>query len=296
MRYALFLGCTVPARARNYELAAIKVATILGIELVHLQDFGCCGFPLRSLNQRTTLLLAARALAISEEKGLNICCLCTACTSVLTEASEELKNTDVRDKVNADLRPIKREYKGTVTVKHFNRILYEDVGGDKIRNLIKKELSSLRIAPHYGCHYLKPSRIYDRFDDPENPKSLDHLIEVTGATSVNYQDKKQCCGGGILAVNQDLSVTIAQEKLACVTTDGADAMCLVCPFCAVMYDDNQKSIEAKFETVYQLPVLYYPQLLGLALGLDRRDLGLNMNRVKTKGLLEKVGVGITKST
>ncbi|NIM44412.1 MAG: hypothetical protein GTO54_02080 [Nitrososphaeria archaeon] len=289
MRYALFLGCTVPVRARNYELSTRKVAEALGIELTDVDDFACCGFPIKSLDRGTALLLASRNLAVAENLGLDICVLCSACASFLTETNKDLqKDSQLRAEVNKKLSGVDRSYKGGVEVKHFARVLYEDIGVEKIRNSMKKNLTSLKIAAHYGCHYLKPSEIYGNFDDPEHPFSLDKLISVTGATSVEYEDKKQCCGGAILGMNENIALTMSSNKLDHIKSVGADAICLICPFCGVMYDNNQRRIEKKFNVDYGLPVLYYPQLLGLALGLNQGELGLNMNRVKTSSLLIKV--------
>ncbi|MDI6821943.1 MAG: CoB--CoM heterodisulfide reductase iron-sulfur subunit B family protein [Actinomycetota bacterium] len=190
---------------------------------------------------------------------------------------------------------IKRKYRDSVEVKHFARILYEDIGIEQIKSSVKKNLKSIKFAPHYGCHYLKPSEIYGNFDDPENPKSLDELIKVTGAEVIDYEDKKLCCGGAILGVDEDISLTMAKKKLDHVSDRGADAISLICPFCSIMYDDNQRKIESQFGVSYNLPVLYYPQVLGLALGFDSNELGLQMNRVKATEIINKLQKGKTES-
>jgi heterodisulfide reductase subunit B len=145
----------------------------------------------------------------------------------------------------------------------------------------------LKIAVHYGCHYLKPSEIYDDFDPVEDPVTLDDLVAVTGAQVVDYAGKKRCCGGPVLPVDEETALGVAKAKLDDVAAAGADALCLVCPFCSVMYDGNQKGIESAHGTRYDLPVLYLTQILGLAMGFDRKALGLNMNVVKTKALLAR---------
>lgn len=288
--YALFLGCTVPVRALNYELSARKIADALGIKLVDLDDFSCCGFTLKSIDYWDAVTLAARSLAVAEENELDICTLCSACTSFLTEVNKEIKeDRRLREKINEDLKSIGRAYNGSVEVKHFARVLYDEVGTDKIRGEITNPLKGLKIAAHYGCHYIKPSEIYN-FEDPEAPFSLDELIEATGASSVDYENKYLCCGGGILGIAEDTALEMSAMKLECIK-DNADAMVLLCPFCDIMYDINQRRIETKLEKSYGIPVLYYPQLLGLALGFDARELGLEMNRVKTTKLLEKIGGG-----
>lgn len=343
MKYALYPGCTVLGRGRNYEMAARAVAKVLGIEFVDLDDFECCGFPLKSVHYETFLMMGARNILTAEEKCLDICTLCSACTGSLTEVNKHLiENFDEKARIIAILKKQKINYRmgRNIAVKHFARILYEDIGANEIEKMIKKRLSNINIAPHYGCHYLKPTDVYDNPEDPENPYSLDELIRVTGANSIDYSEKLACCGAGVLAINEDLAYSIAQPKLQELskfpshgafrktslrgsettkaisnvlknneiatpldklgapndkkdfTTDfnegGVDAMVLMCPFCSVMYDDNQRKIGQKFDEAYNLPVLYYPQLLGLALDIDAKSLGLRMNRVSTKALLEKV--------
>lgn len=288
MEFALFLGCTIPARSRNYELSSRKVAQRLGVELVDLESFICCGFPVRSANLQTSTLLGAYNLALAQKQGLDICTLCSSCTSALTETAHHLDHDEAaRRAVNEDLDRLGLRYEGGTRVRHFARVLYEEVGKEKIRNHIKKPLDGLRLAAHYGCHYLKPSEIYEGFEDPENPKTLDELVALTGAVPVTYKDKKRCCGGPVLPVDEKTSLSLAKEKLDDIKAAGAEAVSLVCPFCAVMYDSNQKGISSEFNTEYDLPVLYLSQILGLAMGFDRKELGLNMNVVKTKDLLAR---------
>jgi heterodisulfide reductase subunit B len=293
MRYALFLGCTVPARARNYELSARAVAKRLGIELVDIDGFACCGFPIRPLNKEATHLMATRNLALAQERGLDILTLCSACTGVLTEVAHELEDEEARNEVNAKLTKISKEYKGGVKVRHIARLLYEEIGLDRLKGEVSRGLSELKVAPHYGCHYLKPSSIYGGFDNPEDPKSLHKLIELTGAAPVDYENLKACCGGGVLAVNEEVALNMAGGKLDHITSNGADCMALLCPFCSVMYDDNQRKIGERREKEYNLPILYYTQLLGLAMGLDpKSELGVQFNKVKAKDLLAKLEVEV----
>jgi len=290
MKYALFLGCTIPARARNYELSARRVAETLGIELIDVERFVCCGFPIKSSKQFSAELLSAYNLALASEAGLELCTLCSSCTSALTEVAHELgyKDESQLAAVNSHLGPLGIQYSGRVTVRHFARILIEDIGVERIRKSITKDLSALRVAVHYGCHYLKPSDIYGGFDQPEEPTTLEELVSLTGAEVIDYRDKKKCCGGPVLPVDEKVALSLAKEKLDAVHEAGADLLCLVCPFCSVMYDGNQKGIENEFGVNYGLPVLYLTQLLGLAMGLDRKALGLNMNVVKTKDLMKKI--------
>jgi heterodisulfide reductase subunit B len=288
MKYTLFLGCTIPARSRHYELSARKIAHKLGIELVDIENFICCGFPVKSSDKRSALILAGYNLALAEKNNLDLCSLCSSCTSALTEASHHLsEHEDQRAEVNESLSRVGLKYEGRVKVRHFARVLYEEVGLDELKKHFTKSLEGLRIASHYGCHYIKPSEIYDNFDQVEDPHTLDEMIALTGATVVDYVNKKRCCGGPVLAVDEKTSLAVAKEKLDDILEAGADIINLVCPFCSVMYDSNQKGIETQFNVTYNLPVLYLTQILGLAMGLDRKELGLNMNVVKTKEALAK---------
>jgi heterodisulfide reductase subunit B len=288
MKYALFLGCTIPVRAQNYELSARAVAQELGIEFDDLVDFGCCAYPVRSASETAAVVFAARNLAVAEEKDLEICTLCSACTATLTEVNEHLKaDEELRKEVNEHLKKVGREYKGTARVRHLARILHEDVGTEAIRSKVKRDLSPLTLAPHYGCHYLKPSEVYGHFDSPENPHTLSDLIAATGA-NVAPNIPNSCCGGAILGVDADITLAMAKTKLDSAVLSNVDAVVSICPFCSVIFEDNQKKVEAKFETEYGVPILFYPQVLGLALGIDEKRLGFRLNKVKPKELLAKV--------
>ncbi len=288
--YTLFLGCTVPVRAANYELSARKVAERLDIQLRDIPEFACCGYPIKSVNHYAYLLMAARNLALAEGKGQFLCTLCSACCGALAEANHEiLEDQRLRQKINKDLSQwIGRTYEGGVHVTHYLRMLKDEVGSKRISRQIETDLSSLRLAPHYGCHYTKPSFIYGRIEDPENPGSLDELIEASGAKSISYENKLSCCGGGVLAIDEQVALAMAKSKLDHIQGAKADAMVLVCPFCDIMYESNQKKIEKAAGKEYKLPILFYPQLLGLALGLEPEELGVKMNRVRPTELLKKI--------
>jgi heterodisulfide reductase subunit B len=217
--------------------------------------------------------------------------MCNACTSILSEVKWLLKGDEkVKGHIESDLAQLGRKYNGTVEVKHCARILYEDIGPDRLKEAVSRDLSDLEFASHYGCHYLKPSEFYGGFDAPEDPISLDNLVSATGASPVDYEGKRDCCGGALLAIDEQVSLQMSRGKLEHVKESGADAINTICPFCSVMYDDSQRRIERTFGKEYGIPVLYYPQILGLAIGLEPKELGLNMNRVNTTGLLTKLGI------
>ncbi len=288
--YSLFLGCTIPVRAQNYELSTRLIAKNFGIKLNHIENFTCCGYPSAAVDFELSQIMAARNLALAESANSDICTICTACTGVLTETAKEIShNSALRDKINKELEPTGLKITGNVKVKHFARVLLEEIGEEKIKSLIKKPLNGIKVAAHYGCHYVKPTSIYDTCEGAEHPSSLDKLIELTGAESIEYIEKMSCCGGALLAVDEGLALQLTKKKLD-ILKDKADAIILVCPFCSVMYDSSQKKIETTYQTQYDIPVLYYPQLLGLAMGIDQKELGIQINRVKPKKLLDKIAL------
>ena len=283
-KYALFLGCTVPVRAQHYELSARNVARKLDIEFVDMSGASCCGFPIKAVDAETALLMAARNIEIASKLNLDVVTLCNSCTAMLSDVQKQLKTNEFYKK----FKKLGFSYPNEVKVRHFVRMLYEDIGIENIKKAVKKPLDSLKVIAHYGCHYMRPSQLYG-FDNPEVPHTLDELVNVTGATSIEYVDKKMCCGGSVLGIDEGLAVTMANHKLNIAKKNNVDALISICPFCTIMYEDNQRKAEEKFNTQYSLPVLYYPQLLGLGLGLDKNATGFRFNRVSPDALLSKIG-------
>ncbi len=290
MTWALFLGCTVPVRNLNYEAAVRRTAAGLGLELHDLTDFGCCGFPLKSLSTEEALVVTARNLAVAQQAGHDILAICSACSSTLAEAEFVLSHDrELADRVNRRLADIGLSYSGGVRVRHYTRYLYEDVGLDRIKELVTRPLTGFRFAPHYGCHYLKPGEIMDHFDVPDQPKSLSRLIEVLGAEAVDYPGLKDCCGGGVLGVNEELAQEMAFRKLDMLTRMEVTGMAVICPFCNVMFEGQQKSVAKKHDVKLKVPLFFYPQLLGLAMGFTPDEMGFKLNRIKDKDFLKSMG-------
>lgn len=289
MEALLYLGCTVPVRNLNYEASARLTAQALGIRLFDLDDFGCCGFPLKSLNARDTLVIAARNLALAEREGKEICALCNACAGTLTEAAHVLDHhPEVKEEVNVRLQRVGLRYEGPVRVRHYMRLLWEEVGLENIKSAVTKPLKGVVLAPHYGCHYLKPSELTIGFDSPDVPRTLSELILATGAEVADYPSLKDCCGGGVLGMSEEVANALARTKLEDVARTAAHALVLVCPFCNVMYEGQQKKIAKAAGIDLKVPVVYYPQVLGLSLGLPADALGFKLNRVKPVELLKLV--------
>jgi heterodisulfide reductase subunit B len=291
LTYLMFLGCAIPYRVAAFEISARKVLEKLGVELVEMPEFNCCGLPLDPVSHETMLILAARNLALAEQKGLDIITLCPGCAGTLKKVNKMLnEDKALRDEINCHLKEAGLEFKGSVNAKHLMQVLIEDVGLEKIKNSVIKPLTLLKVAEHNGCHILRP-RKFIGFDDPEDPKSLKTLIEMTGATCLDYMDETECCGAPSVGVNDKIALQLAREKLNHIKDVNAQAMITICPFCHIMYDTNELRIEKMFNEKYGIPVLHYPQLLGLAMGMKPEELGFSELRVDTSKFMKQACEG-----
>jgi len=290
-KFLLFLGCAIPYRVSAYEFSARKVLAKLGVELVEMPEFNCCGLPLDPVSHEAMLILAARNLAIAERQGLGILTLCPGCAGTLKKVNKILKQDKaLREQINTHLKEAGLELKGSVETKHLMQALMEDVGLEKIKSMVVKPLTMLKVAEHNGCHIVRPKE-YIGFDDPEDPKTLKTLIEATGAVCLDYMDETECCGAPSVGVNDKVALQLARNKLSHVKMVDAQALITICPFCHIMYDTNEVRIEKMFNEVYGIPVLHYPQLLGLAMGLSPDELAFNELRVDASSIVKKVNEG-----
>ncbi len=290
-KYLMFLGCAIPYRVSAFEISSRKIFEKLGIELVEMPEFNCCGLPLDPISHETMLILAARNLALAEQKGLDIITLCPGCAGTLKKVNRMLKEDKaLRDEINRHLKEAGLEFKGTQNAKHFMQVLIEDVGLEKIKKSVVKPLTTLKVAEHNGCHILRPKEFIG-FDDPEDPKTLKALIEATGAQCLDYLDETECCGAPSVGVNDKIALQLAKDKLSHMKMVDAEAMITICPFCHIMYDTNELRIEKMFNETYGIPVLHYPQLLGLAQGMKPEELAFNELRVDVSKILAKVNAG-----
>jgi heterodisulfide reductase subunit B len=290
-RYLMFLGCAIPYRVSAFEISARRTLAKLGVELVEMPEFNCCGLPLDPVSHETMLILAARNLALAEREGLNIITLCPGCAGTLKKVNRMLKEDEgLRDEINKHLKEAGLEFKGTQEAKHLMQVLIEDVGLETIKKSVVKPLTMLKVAEHNGCHILRPKEFIG-FDDPEDPKTLKTLIEATGATCLDYLDETECCGAPSVGVSDKIALQLARDKLNHFKVVNAEAMITICPFCHIMYDTNELRIEKMFNEVYGIPVLHYPQLLGLAMGMKPDELAFNELRVDVSKILSKVNEG-----
>lgn len=279
IKYALFLGCNIPARVSQYEDSSKAVLKNLGVELIEIRGFNCCGYPLKNIDQKAYVLSSAQNLALAEKQGLNILTLCKCCFGSLKKVECLLKeDSNLQQEVNHTLADDNLKYEGNITVKHLLSVLYHDVGIDAIKSRLSRSYKDLRIATHYGCHALRPSRI-TQFDNPIAPTIFDELVEITGAVSVDWPKKLECCGAPLTGINDDISINLTKKKVLDAKKSGADYLCTACPFCHLQFDFLQKSMVSDNGNSEHLVSVLYPQLLGLCMGIDKETLGISMNKL-----------------
>ncbi len=291
LKVAVYWGCLIPTIQYSYEMSVRAVMPKLGIELVDLDNVSCCGTPVQSTNMLAALYLAARNLAIAEKTGfIDLLLPCNGCYLSLSEAKHFLSHDEkLKEEINTLLKEENLRYEGSTKIWHTIDLLHDLVKEEKIREAVKHPLSDLKIALHYGCHILRPSTL-QTVDDPENPRKMDELIEWLGAKSIAYPEKLDCCGYMLLLSHPDAAFTFSGVKMKAVQDWGADALVVSCPSCQMMFDMRQKSVAATIGAKLSIPVLYYTQLLGIAMGMKSEKLGLHLNRSPIDELLQKAGL------
>ena len=277
VKYVLYPGCMMPTEQYSYELSIRESLPKLGVELVDVQGFSCCGDPMKSVNQLMTLYLSARNLARAEKEGLDMFVPCVQCHLSLTECKKTLNNNvTMRDRINTLLSAEDLSYSGTTTFVNTIDLLHDVIGVEAIAKQVKKPLSDIKCATHYGCHLFRPSEV-GRPDDAENPQKMEAILEAIGAKPAYYPEKLDCCGAPLLANLPESALTKTGQKLQRIQEQGFDAMVTVCPWCHKMFDSKQQKAGETVAAKLEVPVVYLTQLLGLAFGIDAQKLGLNLN-------------------
>ncbi len=266
--YSYYPGCSLHATAAEYDVSARLVCQKLGIDLHELEDWVCCGASAaHSTDHLLSLALPAHTLKQAEEKGLPLAVPCAMCYSRLKFALHELENKDTLDLVS---RAISKELSTAVTVKHMLQVLADE----NISLPIVKPLSGLKVACYYGCLLVRPPEVVG-FDNAENPQTMDRLMERLGAEAIDWGLKTNCCGAGVAFARLDVVLKLSHRLLTLAQRSGADCIAVACPMCHANLDMYQKDMTAKFGQKTELPVLYFTQLMGLALGFSAKELLLS---------------------
>ena len=285
--YTYYPGCSSSDGGANaYGSSSQAVAKLLDVELAELEDWNCCGStPYSGIDELTSLCVSARNLALAEKRGLDLVTPCSACYVTLNRANLSVREyPEISGKVNEALAAGGLEYHGTIRVRHLLDVFVNDIGYSKIESTVKRELVGLKVAPYYGCQVLRPG---PGFDHPESPQSLDRLMESLGATATLFPLKARCCGGSLIISEEDVALSLVRKLLDSASSNGAECIATVCPLCQTNLDVYQKRVNKRFKTNYNIPVLFFTQLMGIAFGIDSRILGVEKGIVPADKVLAR---------
>jgi len=303
--YSYFPGCSSSeGTAVAYGRSIQAISGSLGLGLVELEDWNCCGStPYGSTDELESLCIAARNLALAEktrftvlnekgipveQTGLDLVTPCSSCYATLNRANSLLKQyPELKSKVDECLAAAGLEYKGRVRVRHLFEVIYNDIGLDFIESNVVTPLTGLKVASYYGCQMVRPE---PGFDNPYNPQSLDRLVASLGAEPVPYPLKDRCCGGSLIIPELDLTLGLIHQLLESAAANGAQCIITVCPLCQTNLDAYQSKVNSKFKTNYNLPILFFSQLIGLALAIAPESLGLSTNIVSANQMLDQISM------
>ena len=291
MRVAYFPGCVAKGNCPELNQSTQKIAPLLGIELVELPGAPCTGAGvLESQNPVLADTYNAKTLALAEELNLPLMTICSTCIGCLRKSNKKLsENEGYRAEVNDVLKSGGHTYHGGVDVTHILYVIIKEVGIDNLRDMVKKPLANLQVAPFYGCYILRPAEIMG-IDDPDNPTSMERVIEALGADPVDYSGKTRCCGFPIGLENEVASFKMAGKHIAEAKDKRADCMVTPCPLCHMNLDLQQPGVSRVINRQLDMPILHLPQMIGLALGISPRELGLNKHMISTQNMLKKLGI------
>ncbi|HEY5649549.1 MAG TPA: CoB--CoM heterodisulfide reductase iron-sulfur subunit B family protein, partial [Nitrospiria bacterium] len=282
MKYALFTGCAAKGACPELYQSTVAIARKLDIEIVEMLDAACCGAGVvAEADPDLQLAINVRTFAQAEAQSLDILTICGTCQGVMGLAQHRLKSeAGLLERINGILEPEGIRYSGGVEVKHLLWVINGEIGLERLKKKVTRPLENLRIAPFYGCYILRPSKVLG-FDDPENPTSLEKLITALSADPVDYEGKTKCCGFPVVLEKEEIAVSMVGNNVKEAKDELADAMVTPCPLCHMNLDIYQGKAEKQLGEKLGMPVLHLPQLIGLALGLEPRELGLKRHLVST---------------
>lgn len=287
MKYAYFPGCSLHSTAREYDLSTKEVAKALGIELIEIPDWICCGAtPAHITMHLLSLALPVKNLLQAKKMdSYEVITCCAACFNRLKIANKFMENDPVhRDKVS-DI--VGERYNGEVVVRHFLDILVNAFGLKNLSEKINKKLSGLKVTCYYGCLLTRPPEV-TQFDDVEEPHLMDDLMKVLDIESINWPYKTECCGASFSLTKTDIVLKLSGDILQMAYDEGAQAIVVACPLCQSNLDLRQSAINKKFKKKFNIPIIYFTQLVGLSLGIAPKRLGLNKHIVNPSKLLKSV--------
>ncbi|MFB0564359.1 MAG: CoB--CoM heterodisulfide reductase iron-sulfur subunit B family protein [Candidatus Aminicenantaceae bacterium] len=291
MEYIYYPGCSLEASAKGYDQSFRFVFKELGLELVELEDWNCCGATYYMATKETvSLVISARNLALAEKYRGDLIAPCSSCYTILYKTNHILKNNPImRAKVDQALKRDNLAYSLSLKIRHPLEVLVNDVGINTIASQARFRLDGVKMAQYYGCQIVRPDR---GLDDKENPQMMDSLFEALGVENVYFPMKVRCCGGMLMTTYPDVGLELNKDILECAYENEADLIVTTCPLCQINVEAYQDKINKKFKSNFHIPVLFFTQALGLALGGTPKDLGLDRSLISFR--LNKNSVEATR--
>jgi len=283
--YAYFPGCSLEKLAISYHESALETTKKLGVELKELEDWNCCGSTTYfHIDELLAYTLTARNLAIAEKTGLDVVAPCSACyKNMFFTAAHMRKDPDLAEHINFALEEDNLNFSGNINVKHLLEMFAQDIGAETIKSKVTKPLEGLKVAPYYGCQILRPRK--EEREAVEDPQYFEELLTATGATPIEYTLKTRCCGGSLIISSRVAALSMVRNLLQSALDKGADVIATACPMCQVNLECYQQSVNQEFGTNFAVPILYFTQLLGLALGIPKKKLGIGKELVSAMPVL-----------
>jgi len=291
MKYAYYPGCSLHSAGSEFDVSMKRICAPLGVELEEIDGWICCGTTAaHSCSRLLSLALPAANLALVEKMGLKeVVAPCASCFARLKAAQYETsEDAELREEVN---RLLDEPYGGTVKTLHPLEIFASEEGLEALRKAKARALPHLRVACYYGCLLTRPPKV-KRFDECEYPMTMDRVLREVGITTLDWDGKTLCCGAAFSLTDTEIVYKLTGAILDEAKAVGANAVAVACPLCHANLDMRQSEIEEKFGKEYRLPVFYFTQLLGLAMGVSGRDLALGKHLVSAEDLIrEEASVG-----
>ncbi|MFG1529676.1 MAG: CoB--CoM heterodisulfide reductase iron-sulfur subunit B family protein [Thermoplasmata archaeon] len=288
MKMAYYPGCVAQESGKELDMAVRWVARAIGLELVEFPAFTCCGSAfVDEANQTLNVALNARNLALAEKAGLDLLTICSTCQGMLSLANRRLEEPAMKARIDGVLSPLGIQYRGTTKVRHLLDVLVTDVGVDRLRGLVRRPLSGLKVGAFYGCHLLRPQAEVGS-ESAEEPHAFEDLLSALGASPVFYRGRVMCCGFPIQFVKPETASRIGGRQILDARSHGAEAMATPCPLCHISLDGFQNQAAKTVGERLDMPVFHLPQLVGLALGASPEELGLDRHLVSVEPALAKV--------
>jgi heterodisulfide reductase subunit B len=280
MRYLYYPGCSLKGTAVDYEESFLAVTSVLGVEIQEIEDWQCCGASVaKSVDKDLSETLPAKTLVKAEKEGLDLLMPCSSCYLNHLQLVLKLREKgELRERFSLNRIPV---------VKHFLEVLAFDIGVEEINRRIVKPLKGIKALPYYGCLTVRPIPLGGR-ESIENPRAMEGVIETSGAQPLFFPYRVDCCGGTLLLSRERAALNLAATILKEAKRLSPDCIVVVCPLCHFMLDAKQAAVEKELGEKIELPVLYLTQLIGMAMGIDHKELGLQRLIVAHKKLLQKV--------